>query len=277
MAAKSLAVATGQEVYALTKKANDELRGSDTALSPAEIELLIRTDGKTTVQQIKASVRSIPVDAVVATLQALLRGGWIQAAPKPDAIDTAGFFDLPVRRPSAQAVSKAKTEAANGVATLDKQGYYVRIARRAAKRTLAKGETITVVVVEDEAILAKFLRQYLEFEGFEVRLAANRKEIVTEITRSPAPDLVLLDVMLPDADGFDILLKLRQHATLKSVPVIMMTAKATRDAVLKGLAGGANGYVTKPFDADTLICAVKTVLGLPKGPASRDPWSQAGA
>ena len=277
MAAKGPVDLSEQVVYALTKKANDELRGSDTTLSPAEIELLIRTDGKATVAQIKASVRSVPRDAVVATLQALLRGGWIQVAPKPDAVDTAGFFDMPVRRPSAQAVSKAKTEAASGVATLDKQGYYVRIARRAAKRTLAQGETITVVVVEDEAILAKFLRQYLEFEGFEVRLAANRKEIITEITRPPAPALVLLDVMLPDADGFDILLKLRQHPVLKSVPVIMLTAKATRDAVLKGLAGGANGYVTKPFDADTLIHAVKSVLGLPKDPAGRDPWSASGA
>src|SRR5690349_1577968 len=161
MAAKGPVDLSEQVVYALTKKANDELRGSDTTLSPAEIELLIRTDGKATVAQIKASVRSVPRDAVVATLQALFRGGWIQVAPKPDAVDTIGFFDMPVRRPSAQAVSKAKTEAASGVATLDKQGYYVRIARRAAKRTLAQGETITVVVVEDEAILAKFLRQYL--------------------------------------------------------------------------------------------------------------------
>jgi len=276
MAIRNPVAVNEHDVFALTKKGNDELGGSDTTLAPAEIELLIRIDGKSTVAQIGVGVRTLPRDNVVATLQRLLSGGWIQAAPKSDAIDAAGFFDAPARKPSAQAMSKAKTEATSGVTTLDKQGYYVRIARRATKRRLAGGAAVLVVVVEDEPILAKFLRQYLEIEGFEVRLAANRQEIVTAITRPPVPGLVLLDVMLPDADGFDILHKMRQHTVLKSVPVIMLTAKATRGAVLKGIAGGADGYVTKPFDAETLIHAVRSVLGLPKGSGNRDSWSRAG-
>ena len=73
---------------------------------------------------------------------------------------------------------------------------------------------------------------------------------------------------LPDANGFDILAKFRLHPVLKSMPVIMLTAEASREAVLKGLRGGANGYVTKPFEADMLINAVKTVLGL-SAPAAK--------
>ena len=84
--------------------------------------------------------------------------------------------------------------------------------------------------------------------------------------QQPPPDLILLDVQLPDANGFDILAKMRQHPVLKSMPVIMLTAEATREAVLRGLQGGADGYVTKPFEPDMLITAVKAVLGLSLAP-----------
>ena len=267
MAARNPVLINEHDVYSLTKRGEDELREADTSLSPAEIELLIRIDGKTTVAQITASVRTLPRDRVSAALQGLFIGGWIQTAPKIAALDIAGFFEAPAPKLSAAAMSKVKSEAESGTATLDKRGYYVRIARRSAKR-MAKSETISIVVVEDEPHLAKFLKQYLSFEGYDARIAGNRDEILAALRQAPAPDLVLLDVMLPDADGFDILLKMRAHPILKSVPVIMLTAKATRAAVLRGLASGADGYITKPFEVDALIKAVSTVLGLPKNPGS---------
>ena len=102
-------------------------------------------------------------------------------------------------------------------------------------------------------------------------------EVIAEFRKSPVPDLILLDVMLPDTDGFDILLRLRQHPALQNVPVIMLTGKATREAVIKGLAGGADGYITKPFEADALMRAVRTVIGLTQEQAlphtAGDPWS----
>jgi DNA-binding response OmpR family regulator len=98
------------------------------------------------------------------------------------------------------------------------------------------------------------------------RLAVNREEIVNQLRRTPLPDLVLLDVMLPDTDGFHVLLKMREPPVFKNVPLLMLTAKSTREAVLAGLAGGANGYITKPFNPEALILAVKAVLGIPKNP-----------
>jgi DNA-binding response OmpR family regulator len=74
----------------------------------------------------------------------------------------------------------------------------------------------------------------------------------------------LLDVTLPDADGFDILRKIRQHTTLRAVPFIMVTGNATREGVLKGLAAGADGYITKRFDPDNLVATIRAVLGLEK-------------
>jgi two-component system OmpR family response regulator len=116
-------------------------------------------------------------------------------------------------------------------------------------------------VVEDDPDLAKLLKTYLKLEGIETVVAANRAEVGEALRRPSVPDLVLLDVQLPDLDGFDVLLRIRAHPLLRLVPVIMLTGEATRAAVLKGLHGGADGYVTKPFQIDVVIKAVQTVLG----------------
>src|SRR5690606_37631433 len=101
-------------------------------------------------------------------------------------------------------------------------------------------------------------------DGFQVRVAANRQDALGELRKPPLPDLVLLDVMLPDVNGFDILASLRKHPAYERVPVMMITGKATREAVLKGMALGANGYMTKPFEPEALMKAVRTVLGWPE-------------
>jgi two-component system, OmpR family, response regulator len=69
-------------------------------------------------------------------------------------------------------------------------------------------------------------------------------------------------VMLPDISGFDILQRVRGHPALRHVPIIMITGKATREDVMRALAAGANGYITKPFEFDVLTAAIKAVLGL---------------
>ncbi len=79
---------------------------------------------------------------------------------------------------------------------------------------------------------------------------------------TPLPDVILLDVNLPGTDGFDILTRVRQHPTLRAIPVIMLTAQTSRKDVLRGLAGGANGYITKPFEHDALVKSLRAVLGL---------------
>jgi two-component system OmpR family response regulator len=255
-----------EDVFALTGKGEQELRGSETSLSPAEIELLVRIDGATPVSGIAPDVKLLDRDAVHETFRKLRDSGLIRldtGQPAPEGLAIL-FDDKPVAQPSRKAMSAATAEAATGVSSLKKQGFYTRIARKRDDIPKPKGgKPLTAIVVEDEPHLARFLVQYLNFEGFEARTAANREQIVAELRRPPPPDLVLLDVMLPDADGFDILLRMRQHPVLKSVPVIMLTAKATREAVLKGLAGGADGYVTKPFEAEALVKAIRTVVDLP--------------
>jgi len=262
--------------YALTNKGQKELRDNATALSPTQIELLVRIDGALTFAQLQAGMPAISLAAFTSTFQSLLDQRLLAVAE----VDPFSLqFQIPVDK---LALSGAQAEADSGALSLRKSGYYVGIARkRGPARMLAPGEVLTAIVVEDEPMLAKFIQSYLSLEGFQVRLAGNRAEIIAEFRKPPVPDLILLDVMLPDADGFDILLRLRQHPALKSVPVIMLTGKATREAVIKGLAGGADGYITKPFEVDALMRAVRSVIGLPQEqalPLTREnPWSNRNA
>ena len=256
------------DVYTLTPRGQQELRGGMTTLSPAEIELLVRLDGILSVAQIRAGMPAVAPAVFTATFKTLVDRRLLSVAElDPFALQFKTQLNT-------LALSQAEAEADSGAVSLRKTGYYVSIARaRGPVRKLAPGEVLSVIVVDDEPILAKFIQSYLSFEGFQVRLAGNRAEVIAEFRKQPVPDLILLDVMLPDADGFDILLRLRQHPALKNVPVIMLTGKATRESVIKGLASGADGYITKPFEADALMHAVRTVVGLPEVAAGpNDLW-----
>lgn len=257
------------DVYKLTPRGQQELRGGETTLAPAEIELLIRVDGLLSVAQIRAGMSAVAPETFAKKLGNLLDRRLLSLA-EPDPFSEQFQIQL-----NQLALSSAQAEGDSSAAFLNKAGYYVSIARpRGPARKLAPGELLSAIVVDDEPILAKFIQTYLSFAGFQVRLAGNRAEVVAEFRKQPVPDLILLDVMLPDADGFDILLRLRQHPALKNVPVIMLTGKATRESVIKGLASGADGYITKPFDVDALMNAVRTVVGLPEDKAApSDIWA----
>jgi CheY-like chemotaxis protein len=265
MATPRRVVFTDADVLALTDKGNEELEAAGTSLSAQELELLVLIDGKMTVADLRAGARGQGVAEIEEILKSLYGHRLITNATEPssDGLES-GFFsiDVPAGFFSAS-TPKEHSEAEKGVSSLKQKGYYVRIARRpAAKREVKEGHRFTVLVVDDDPDMSKLLKTYLSLEGFVPRLAASGAELVRAFREPPLPDLVLLDVGLPDANGFHVLAKMRQHPVLKSVPVIMLTAEATREAVLKGLRGGAAGYVTKPFDADVLTTAVKAVLGL---------------
>jgi CheY-like chemotaxis protein len=260
---------TPEDVLKLTGAGEQELRGAGTALGTLELEMLVLVDGQSSVAQIIERKPGIPAVAAQAALRNLWQKKLVESqrdATPSDQIDIGDFLKTGAFYVSTQnATPQQQKEAADGVSTLQQQGYYVRIARRAAaEHKAAGGGRLHAMIVEDEPHLSKLLRTFLSIEGFETRTAANRGEIVEALRQSPIPDLVLLDVMLPDADGFDVLAKLRQHPALKGMAIVMLTAKATREAVLKGLAGGADGYVTKPFEMEALMQAVHAVLGLSK-------------
>lgn len=113
-----------------------------------------------------------------------------------------------------------------------------------------------ILVVDDEERMVRFIRLNLEHDGFYV-IEAFRGTQAIQAIRDKLPDLVLLDVMLPDIDGFEVLKMIRE---INTVPVIMLTAKGEEDDRVHGLELGADDYVTKPFSPRELVSRVRAVL-----------------
>ncbi|TMG76726.1 MAG: response regulator, partial [Betaproteobacteria bacterium] len=124
------------------------------------------------------------------------------------------------------------------------------------------GSKYSILLIDDNVQFVAAVKMLLKLEGYEPHVAGSREEIVAALRSSPLPDAILLDVGLPGCDGFDILARVRQHPTLRAIPVIMLTALSSRKDVLRGLSGGANGYITKPFEHDALVKSLRAVLGL---------------
>ena len=164
--------------------------------------------------------------------------------------------------PTPQQKEVARKEAVAGSPQLNQAGFYVSIARHAEARIPPrKGDKYKILVVEDDADLAQLLIDIFMIAGFEVRWASNRDEINSEMKRGDDIDLLLLDIVLPDANGMQLLRRLRGHPRFEKLPVIMVTGKATVADVQLGLAAGADGYVSKPFQMSGLVKAVNQVLG----------------
>jgi two-component system KDP operon response regulator KdpE len=113
-----------------------------------------------------------------------------------------------------------------------------------------------ILVVDDEERMVRFIRLNLEHDGFQVIEAYNGTQAIDKM-RSGLPDLILLDVMMPDIDGFEVLRIIRE---ISSVPVIMLTAKGEEDDRVRGLEFGADDYITKPFSPRELVSRVRAVL-----------------
>jgi DNA-binding response OmpR family regulator len=118
-----------------------------------------------------------------------------------------------------------------------------------------------ILVVDDEERMVRFIRLNLEHDGFRVSEAFNGKQAV-QCLRDVNPDLILLDVMMPDLDGFEVLEMVRE---ISNVPVIMLTAKGEEDDRVRGLEKGADDYVTKPFSPRELVSRVRAVLRRTEG------------
>lgn len=114
----------------------------------------------------------------------------------------------------------------------------------------------TVLVVEDERDIRELLRRYLERAGYAVLTSGTGSEALLLLVDS-SPDLVLLDLGLPDIDGFEVL----QRATEVSIPVIALTARSSVEDRIRGLERGADDYVTKPFSPQEVVLRVGAVLG----------------
>ena len=133
--------------------------------------------------------------------------------------------------------------------------------------TAAPPPEARLLVVEDEPSIRELLATSLKFAGFEVFTAADGGEAI-EVAEREQPDLVVLDVMLPDMDGFAVTKKLRDRGRL--MPIVFVTARDSVDDKVAGLTVGGDDYVTKPFSLEEVVARIRAVLRRTRGEVSED-------
>jgi DNA-binding response OmpR family regulator len=116
-----------------------------------------------------------------------------------------------------------------------------------------------VLVVDDSQLMNQMIRDILEASGYEARSALGGEEALTMVD-SWKPELILLDVMMPDMDGFEVCRRLRQRDDTRNVPIIMVTAKASIADKQEGFEAGADDYITKPFEPTELKLRLSALL-----------------
>lgn len=261
-------------LYEVSEAGRQQLNGGSTTLFADALRFLVLADGKLNFGQIAKNLADVPEALLGRIVFELQQKGFIKPLKPAETADSADLSSLDfssymapdpatVREQRDEDFAARMQEAQSTMTLMKEQGYAVRIARQA--RSAAKpssGGAYSVLIVEDEPALSANMRKFLELEGFVPRVAADRDEVAAELRKPPLPDLILLDVMLAGASGFDILQRLRGHPTLKQIPVIMVTVMSARKDVIRALAADANGYITKPFKQDVLMKSIKAVLGI---------------
>lgn len=121
----------------------------------------------------------------------------------------------------------------------------------------ADGNPINILVVDDEAVLAELVSMALRYEGWEITTAGDGASAIAA-ARSSRPDAVVLDVMLPDMSGLEVLRKLRE--TNPNIPVLVLTAKDALEDRIAGLTAGGDDYVTKPFSIEEVVLRLRALL-----------------
>lgn len=155
---------------------------------------------------------------------------------------------------------KVPEEVVIGSEALRKGGYFVNITNPRVRR-IARPETANILIVEDEPSTLLLIGHVLGKAGYRTRKAANGATFVTLIKQPPVPDLILLDLELPDVSGVLILTRLRQHPGTKAIPIVVLSARSEPQDVFQCMTLGADGYITKPTKSGILLQAVKAVLG----------------
>jgi two-component system, OmpR family, response regulator len=164
-------------------------------------------------------------------------------------------MNLPTHRQSL--TGGTQQDPIGGTAARAKLTSMIPVSEQAPALRRADGSPVRVLVVDDEPTLSELLAMALRYEGWEVRTAADGSSAV-RVARDFRPDAVVLDVMLPDFDGFEVLRRMRGETP--EVPVLFLTAKDSVEDRVAGLTAGGDDYVTKPFSIEELVARLRGLL-----------------
>lgn len=135
---------------------------------------------------------------------------------------------------------------------------------------MSPDKKVRILLVDDEPSIVKMVGKRLEVEGFEVLVAMDGQEAVKKV-QTEAPDLVILDLMLPKLNGYEVCMMLKEDTRYQKIPVVIFTAKAQEQDEKLGLACGADAYIRKPFKAQELLDQIRALANKPLPMNSTQP------
>ena len=147
-----------------------------------------------------------------------------------------------------------------GIPKLEADGFYVAIARRNLNG-IGASPGKKVIFVEDEPVTNAVLKKVLTTDGFDAHGAFDAAGMGKLLQQHGLPDIILLDIELPNVSGLQILSRIRKHPKTRAIPVVMVTSLAEMSDVVRGLSLGANGYLSKPVTVESLRAVLRQILG----------------
>jgi CheY-like chemotaxis protein len=258
--------------YVKTAKGKEEAATKPGKLSGG-LKALLGLINKSSMSDLQERLPQVPADKLNQALDKLFSEGYIEIAAavptltpsgKEEELDFTRFINRKVKEPTVQQMRKAEATL-SGIRTSKKAGFHVNIINRPEKTIPphAGGDAYTVLVIDADDANSLVVTRALLLAKFETRAASKKDEIVAQLNKQPAADVIALDIgASTEVIGLELLGRLRQHPTYKTVPVIIMTEKVEHSQLVAALAYGASGYMSKPVKAEALVDGVKAVLGL---------------
>jgi CheY-like chemotaxis protein len=259
-------MASAGRIYRLSTSGRRAWEKEDATVPAAFRRILGMLETETHTDVVRGYLRRYPDQLILEWLAEIEELGLIESRPDKAAhdLDFTGNFKLPQLIAEDRAQLAQESRAAGGV--LARKGVYLAAERLLHRQASAKAPAESVVlIVEDDPDQLALAQLRVRMAGFAARTADSAAALQDALARHAPPDVLLLDIMLPDGDGFDILAGLRHHPTHALLPVVMLTVKGDRADIERGLALGADGYIVKPYSKKLLGDVLWQVLRLDEG------------
>lgn len=246
-------------IYRLTTTGRQAWETQDAAVPADYRRLLWLMDFYGHAGLMRTMLASYPASMLEEWLTEMEELGLIEQVPP----GTQAEQDFALPRDSTVGLNQARLREEAGAASkaLTQAGAYVALDRLRRRRGIAKAPAETqILIVEDDPDQLALADLRMTMSGYQVRVASSVNGFLQSMFDDGAPDLLLLDIGLPDGDGFEVLARMRRHKVLYDLPIVLLTAKNDPADIGKGLALGADGYVTKPYTKSILADVVRQVL-----------------
>ena len=258
-------MSAGGATYRLTAIGRAASAGDDLSVPADYRRILVLVKDDTHFDVILGALRRYPDKLVQDWMAELEEIGYLETVPGEMDLDLdfTKMFAQPAAQPlmSGEDAKRIAAEAKSAGTALARAGAWIaedRLKNRAAAAG-PPGDT-TVLIVEDDPDQLALADLRVSLAGYRVRVALSARELLDDLRVHALPDILLLDVMLPDGNGFDILAKLRKHPKFALLPVAMLTAKDDPQEIARGLGLGADAYVTKPYSKNILVDTFGRIL-----------------